>query len=153
MFILAKPAELFRKVDGRFLTVEEYRDLCCEHVDEYVARRRQVFAALRGALGGFDVADGDDLIPHGYPLEFDYVSNRDVAFEALITAGIEVRRLFSCVPQTEPYYKARRGDAGYYPCASKLAQHCLYLPCHHCLTDEDIEYMIYCAKHLDGRVA
>jgi perosamine synthetase len=123
------------------------------HVDEYVTRRRQVFAALRDGIGGFAVADGDYIIPHGYPIRFDTAHQRDMAVESLTKAGVEVRRLFSCIPQTEPYYRAMRGDCGYFPYASTLAQHCMYLPCHHCLTDEDVQYMIYCVKHLDGRVA
>jgi len=120
-----------------------------EHVDEYVNRRRQVFKTLNELMDNrFTEREGEIVIPHGYPLEFEGQMRRDEAMRLLLDEGIECRKFFSSIPSMEPAYAHLRRYLGRYPVAEYIAQTHLYLPCHQNLTQAQIERMAAVARSL-----
>jgi perosamine synthetase len=76
--------------------------------------------------------------PHCYPIIFNSQIERDVVLHKLKTEGVEARKLMGCIPEYE-FYKARFGDMGTFPVASKLANQGLFVPIHQNLSKKDIE--------------
>jgi dTDP-4-amino-4,6-dideoxygalactose transaminase len=109
------------------------------HIDEYVSKRRENFHAMEAGLGGFYERDGEEIVPHGYPVEFESEDDRNNAMRALGAAGIECRKFFSCIPLEEPHHL----KVGKFPVAEHISHTHLYLPCHQNMTLEDVEYVCH----------
>jgi len=118
-------------------------------INEFVARRKSIYATMCKELNEVFYTG---ISPHGLPLHFDRMDNRDVAMRKLTEAGIECRKLFSCIPQREPYYQMRKRAEESFPVASQIADTSLYVPCHQALTEEEIAHIIYTCKRLQGRI-
>lgn len=119
-----------------------------KHIDEYVASRRKIFQYMQQHLGGFDEREGEEIVPHGYPVEFATERERDLAMYNLLEAGIECRKFFSCIPKEENYYIQR----GNFPVAEHIAHTHLYVPCHQNMSIEDAEYVCYILQDQKGRL-
>lgn len=78
--------------------------------------------------------------PHCYPVIYKTKNERDHALDKLSEAGIEARKLMSCIPDTKPY-KDRFGtdDSEKFQNARRLAECGLFLPVHQNLTESDIK--------------
>ena len=123
-----------------------------EHADEYVARRRAVFDQMNVGLGGrFQEHYGERVIPHGYPLAFESEAARDSAMRTLLGAGIECRKLFSCLPTMEGAYVGWQ-PASQFPVAERMARTMLYLPCHQNMSEADVDYVCETARGLAGLI-
>jgi perosamine synthetase len=124
-----------------------------KHIDEYVAKRRVNFRIMKEALGGFDERPGEDIVPHGYPIEFVSEEARDVAMRNILEASIECRKFFSCIPMEEQQYKSFRylGE-GHFPVASHVAHTHLYVPCHQNLSNIDVYWVIDTVQNQKGIV-
>jgi perosamine synthetase len=118
------------------------------HIDEYVSKRRENFKLMQSLLGGFDERPGEEIVPHGYPIEFVSEQARDEAMCDLIDAGIEVRKFFSCIPTEEEQYL----EAGHYPVATHIAHTHLYLPCHQNMSLADVDFVVNAVKYQEGIV-
>lgn len=118
-------------------------------IKEAVGRRKEIYTLMCKELS---MTQYDGTCPHGMPLKFNSESERDVAMRKLTEAGIECRKLFSCIPETETYYKRRKRQEEFFPIASLIAATHLYVPCHQQLTNEEVEHIIYTCKRLPGRL-
>lgn len=118
-----------------------------QHVNEYIATRRRNFKKMQ-ILGGFPEREGEEVVPHAYPIEFDSEASRDTALRNLLNEGIESRKFFSCIPLEEPHHYR----IGKFPVASHIAHTHLYVPCHQNMTDEDVDYVIDKVLEQRGRV-
>lgn len=106
------------------------------HAQEYIDQRRSIFKAMQDSFGGFD-EKGATIVPHGYPIGFKSETARDAAMRKFLDAGVECRKLFSCIPLEEPYYKQK----GNFPMAEQVSKTYLYLPCHQNMSVEDVKYL------------
>jgi perosamine synthetase len=118
------------------------------HIDEYVSRRRKNFHMMREKLGGFRERKNEEIVPHGYPIEFESETTRDVAMQNILKAGIECRKFFSCIPLEEPNHLS----PGYFPVAEHISHTHLYVPCHQNLISEDVNYIINIVCDQKGRI-
>jgi len=107
------------------------------HVKEYVSKRREIFHLMQKTLGGFPEGVGEEIVPHGFPIGFASETARDFAMATFLFAGVECRKLFSCIPSREEQYK----QAERFPNAEYISRTHLYLPCHQNMTAEDVEYI------------
>jgi perosamine synthetase len=107
------------------------------HVEEYVAKRRENFHLMQSKLGGFYERDEEQIVPHGYPVEFESETARDAAMHNILDAGIECRKFFSCIPLEEEQYIT----IGCFPVASHISHTHLYVPCHQNMTEENVKYV------------
>lgn len=122
------------------------------HVDEYTKRRHANYLKFQQALGGFPERDGERIIPHGFPVEFDNEMDRNRALTNLLNSGIECRKFFSCIPTMESAYKHLRIPLGRFPVAEHIAYTYLYVPCHHQMCEAQVEFVINAVKEQEGRV-
>ena len=74
-------------------------------IGERIARRKEVYKILCNELHEHYY---EGICPHGMPLRFGRMDYRDTAMCKLTEAGVECRKLFSCIPYREPYYIARK---------------------------------------------
>ena len=118
-------------------------------IHETVKRRKDIYTLMCKELGMIHYAG---TCAHGMPVKFNSESERDVAMRKLTEADIECRKLFSCIPTDETYYKRRRRQEEFFPTACRLSTTHLYVPCHQQLTDEDVANIIYTCKRLPGRL-
>lgn len=118
------------------------------HAHEYVAKRREIFALMRGALGGFD-EKGAEIVPHGYPIALASETARDKAMQVFLNAGVECRKFFSCIPLHEEQYKEYLWT---YPNAEHISRTNFYLPCHQNMTPDDVEYISEIMNDIKERV-
>jgi perosamine synthetase len=108
-----------------------------------IARRRENFERMDEMLGGqFVEEEGEVIVPHGYPIGFDSKENRDAAFWALEDAGIECRRLFSCLPLEQAFNTHSYYWPGDYPAAEDIGNMFLYLPCHQNMSEGDVRFIV-----------
>lgn len=122
-----------------------------ENIDAYIQRRRQNFLHLNELLDcRFKEFPGEEIIPHGYPLEFRGESLRDDAMRVLLGKGIECRKFFSSLPTMEGAYSYQNKMKGSYPNAERIAQTFLYIPCHQNLSADDVSYLAQTVKGLYG---
>jgi perosamine synthetase len=119
-----------------------------KHVDEYIRQRRYIFSLLQSVLGGFYERPGEEIVPHGYPVEFVSESARDAAMQKILAAGIECRKFFSCIPLEEKSYLT----GGRFPVATHISHTHLYLPCHQNMVADDARYMLDVVLEQQGRV-
>lgn len=118
------------------------------HIEEYLCIRRANYHTMQSRLGGFHEREGESIIPHGYPIEFDSEENRDAAMRNLVADGIECRKFFSCIPLDEPVF-LRKGS---YPVAEHIAHTHLYVPCHQNMSIEDVALVCNLARIQKGIV-
>lgn len=119
------------------------------HIKEYIEARRIAFYTLRARLrGNFEERPGEEIVPHGFPIEFDSEANRDIAMRAILSAGVECRKFFSCIPLEEPYYKRE----GSWPVAQHISHTYLYVPCHQNMRQTDVAYVADVVCDQKGRV-
>lgn len=120
-----------------------------KNVDEAIKKRRLIFSKMRSIFGKFVENIAEEIVPHGYPIEFESEEARDKAMDQLLEASIECRKFFSCIPLDEPYYKINGGD---FPVAQHISHTHLYLPCTQNMTEEDVVYIVEQVSTLNGRV-
>jgi dTDP-4-amino-4,6-dideoxygalactose transaminase len=117
-------------------------------IHDRVNRRKQIYKTFCDEL---KEKFYQGVCPHGMPLSFDLEYLRDRAMCNFTSAGIECRKLFSCLPVSVKYYIDRRKHWECFPVANSISSTTLYLPCHSGLKDEEIEHIIYTTKQLTGR--
>jgi len=117
------------------------------HIEEYVTRRRENFHLMQSKLGGFHERPSEQIVPHGYPVEFVSEATRDAAMHKILDAGIECRKFFSCIPFEEQQYLT----IGSFPIASHISHTHLYVPCHQNMTAEDALYVCDVVSEQKGR--
>lgn len=120
-----------------------------EEVDEHVGKRRHIFSLMQDKIGGFEEAEGEELVPHGFPIEFKDKSSRNQGMMEFLDAGIECRLFFSCIPRDEKPYRDRYIHHKPYPWAEHIADTHLYLPCTQLMTPDNVDFM---ANILDNTV-
>ena len=118
------------------------------NISEYVAKRRENYYSMQQIMNSFWEDEDEEIVPHGFPIEFENEQKRDEAMLNLLTAGIECRKFFSCIPLEEPYYK----QSGSWPVAEHLSHTHLYVPCHQNLDSYDIKFICDMVKRQDGMV-
>lgn len=102
-------------------------------IPEVNKKRRNNIAIYNAFLGN----KFNPSAPHCYPVIYKTEEDRDMALEVLALAGIEARKLMSCVPNL-PHYQAL-GYAGHNLNAQRLASCGLFLPIHQKLSFSDIK--------------
>jgi perosamine synthetase len=107
------------------------------HIDGYIEKRKANFQLMKKILGGFSERDGESIVPHGYPVEFDSEEDRDQAMRHLLRMGVECRKFFSCIPLEEKCYLR----VGKYPVTEHVAHTHLYVPCHQNMSMEDVIFV------------
>ena len=116
--------------------------------DEIIAARRRNAAALTEAFRRLsewlqlpEIAPGRQHSFMMYPIVCKDGVRRDHLVNHLEDHGIETRPMMPLLGQ--PVYKKLFGEdrEEKYPVAQWVTRNGLYLPCHHGLTDEDLEYM------------
>ena len=105
-----------------------------ENLDNVIQRRRQVYLALGGKE-----EPGEFISPHAFPVMCENEAARDQMLNKLRENGIECRNLFSSIPTQEKAYAHLGHKIGDFPAAEDIGRRGLYTPCHHGLTDEDIQ--------------
>lgn len=123
-----------------------------EQVDTLIETRRTNYRLMQDELQGFAEREGEQIVPHGFPVEFRSEMTRDEALRNLLAAGIECRKLFSCLPTMEGAYSFKHEPLGRYPVAEHIAHTHLYVPCHQNMTPEDTLYVIDQVRQQAGRV-
>ncbi len=107
----------------------------------YIRKRRQNLIKLNELLGYnyFSDREGENIIPHGYPILVKSQKQRDRILQELPEKfGIEVRQIFYSIPTQCEAYKFLRGKEGTYPVAEDIGRRGLYVPCHQNLNDQDL---------------
>lgn len=107
----------------------------------YIRKRRQNLIKLNELLGYnyFSDREGENIIPHGYPILVKSQKQRDRILQELPEKfGIEVRQIFYSIPTQCEAYKFLGGKEGTYPVAEDIGRRGLYVPCHQNLNDQDL---------------
>src|SRR3990167_1650253 len=116
-----------------------------DKIDEIVKKRRENVGILNRKLGlrEFKEIDKEYASPHCYPLFEKTSTARDLKLMELEDKGIEARKLMACIPNKEqcPAYAEYEGI---FPNAEKLGATGYYVPVHHLLTDEQLNYLSLC---------
>ncbi|QDT96528.1 DegT/DnrJ/EryC1/StrS family aminotransferase [Gimesia aquarii] len=106
------------------------------HFDDFeqiVNMRKEVVSKLTTRLGDdFGVAS-HDVVAHAFPIKYSDKESRDRALVAISNNGIECRPLFSCIA-SEHF-----STSGEFPNAEEISSCFLYVPCHHLMTQQDID--------------
>ncbi len=105
-------------------------------LDKAVARRREVFSGLGGTNNA-----GENICPHGMPVTCASFMDRAKIMAHLESRGIECRTLFSSLPTQEEAYAFLGHRFGEFPNAEFIGNHCFYVPCHHGMTDEHVQWI------------
>ena len=101
--------------------------------EEIIEKRKQIVQMLSDRLGDdFGVAS-NDVVAHGFPVMYADKSSRDRALNIISQNGIECRPMFSCIA-SEHF-----NTGGDFPNAENISSRFLYVPCHHQLSENDIE--------------
>jgi dTDP-4-amino-4,6-dideoxygalactose transaminase len=77
--------------------------------------------------------------PHCYPVLYKNEKIRNKKLLELSEAGIEGRKLFSCLPVTEKVYSYMGYKKGDFPVAEDIGNRGLFVPVHQDLSPEDIK--------------
>ena len=123
-----------------------------EEVDEHVGDRRHIFSLMQDKIGGFEEKEGEELVPHGFPIEFKDKGSRNKGMMAFLDAEIECRLFFSCIPRDEKPYQKKYISHRRYPMAEHIADTHLYLPCTQLMSAEDVDYMAKIFDSIKGLV-
>lgn len=122
-----------------------------QHVNAYVTRRHDNYRWMQDCLGGFPERPGEYLVPHGFPVEYGSEMDRNDAMKAILVAGIECRKFFSCIPTMEAAYNFKRQYLGRFPVAEHIAFTHLYVPSHQNLSIDDVRYICDIVGATKGR--
>ena len=109
------------------------RSMTDENLKNSFEYKRQIFLKL----GGRERL-GEYVVPHGVLLLSD---ERDAKMKELYEAGIESRRMFSCIPVEEKAYQYLGYRKGDFPVSEELSRRGFYVPCHQNLISDEVEYI------------
>ena len=131
-----------------------YGLLSLKHVDEAIAKRKQVALRYREALRqirGITFFEDRPGVKHNYsyfPIfinEKEYSMSRDALYEKMKTAGIYGRRYFYPLISTFSTYRGlESARPSNLPNAHKMAEEVICLPMHHGLSEEDVDRVLRC---------
>ena len=131
-----------------------YGLLSLKHVDEAIARRKQVALRYREALRqarGITFFEDRPGVKHNYsyfPIfinEKEYGMSRDALYEKMKAAGIYGRRYFYPLISTFSTYRGlESARPSNLPNAHKMAEEVICLPMHHGLSEEDVDRVLRC---------
>ena len=131
-----------------------YGLLSLKHVDEAIARRKQVALRYRETLRqvrGITFFEDRPGVKHNYsyfPIfinEKEYGMSRDALYEKMKTAGIYGRRYFYPLISTFSTYRGlESARPSNLPNAHKMAEEVICLPMHHGLSEEDVDRVLRC---------
>ena len=133
-----------------------YGLLSLKHVDEAIAKRKQVALRYREALRqvrGITFFEDRPGVKHNYsyfPIfinEKEYGMSRDALYEKMKAAGVYGRRYFYPLIST---FSTHRGlesaRPSNLPNAHKMAEEVICLPMHHGLSEEDVDRVLRCIQ-------
>lgn len=133
-----------------------YGLLSLKHVDEAIARRKQVALRYREALRqarGITFFEDRPGVKHNYsyfPIfinEKEYGMSRDALYEKMKTAGVYGRRYFYPLISTFSTYRGlESARPSNLPNAHKMAEEVICLPMHHGLSEEDVDRVLRCIQ-------
>ena len=131
-----------------------YGLLSLKHVDEAIAKRKQVALRYREALRqarGITFFEDRPGVKHNYsyfPIfinEKEYGMSRDALYEKMKTAGVYGRRYFYPLISTFSTYRGlESARLSNLPNAHKMAEEVICLPMHHGLSEEDVDRVLRC---------
>ena len=131
-----------------------YGLLSLKHVDEAIARRKQVALRYRDALRqvrGITFFEDRPGVKHNYsyfPIfinEKEYGMSRDALYEKMKAAGVYGRRYFYPLISTFSTYRGlESARPSNLPNAHKMAEEVICLPMHHGLSEEDVDRVLRC---------
>lgn len=131
-----------------------YGLLSLKHVDEAIARRKQVALRYREALRqarGITFFEDRPGVKHNYsyfPIfinEKEYGMSRDALYEKMKAAGVYGRRYFYPLISTFSTYRGlESARPSNLPNAHKMAEEVICLPMHHGLSEEDVDRVLRC---------
>ena len=84
----------------------------------------------------------DEIVAHGFPVEYRTKKERDEKLRELTKKGIECRKVFSCIPTDEKAYAFLAHKRGEFPQAERIADHVLYVPCHQNLSKREMDFIL-----------
>ena len=133
-----------------------YGLLRLKHVDEAIARRKQVALRYRETLRqvrGITFFEDRPGVKHNYsyfPIfinEKEYGMSRDALYEKMKTAGVYGRRYFYPLISTFSTYRGlESARPSNLPNAHKMAEEVICLPMHHGLSEEDVDRVLRCIQ-------
>ena len=133
-----------------------YGLLSLKHVDEAIARRKQVALRYREALRqarGITFFEDRPGVKHNYsyfPIfinEKEYGMSRDALYEKMKAAGVYGRRYFYPLISTFSTYRGlESARPSNLPNAHKMAEEVICLPMHHGLSEEDVDRVLRCIQ-------
>ena len=133
-----------------------YGLLSLKHVDEAIARRKQVALRYRETLRqvrGITFFEDRPGVKHNYsyfPIfinEKEYGMSRDALYEKMKTAGVYGRRYFYPLISTFSTYRGlESARPSNLPNAHKMAEEVICLPMHHGLSEEDVDRVLRCIQ-------
>lgn len=131
-----------------------YGLLSLKHVDEAIAKRKQVALRYRETLRqvrGITFFEDRPGVKHNYsyfPIfinEKEYGMSRDALYEKMKTAGVYGRRYFYPLISTFSTYRGlESARLSNLPNAHKMAEEVICLPMHHGLSEEDVDRVLRC---------
>lgn len=133
-----------------------YGLLSLKHVDEAIARRKQVALRYREALRqarGITFFEDRPGVKHNYsyfPIfinEKEYGMSRDALYEKMKAAGVYGRRYFYPLISTFSTYRGlESARPSNLPNAHKMAEEVICLPMHHGLSEENVDRVLRCIQ-------
>ena len=133
-----------------------YGLLSLKHVDEAIAKRKQVALRYREALRqarGITFFEDRPGVKHNYsyfPIfinEKEYGMSRDALYEKMKAAGVYGRRYFYPLISTFSTYRGlESARPSNLPNAHKMAEEVICLPMHHGLSEEDVDRVLRCIQ-------
>ena len=133
-----------------------YGLLSLKHVDEAIAKRKQVALRYREALRqarGITFFEDRPGVKHNYsyfPIfinEKEYGMSRDALYEKMKAAGVYGRRYFYPLISTFSTYRGlESAHPSNLPNAHKMAEEVICLPMHHGLSEEDVDRVLRCIQ-------
>ena len=116
-----------------------------DKLDKIIETRRLNMKWLNKILGlsWYDDVSKERSSPHCYPLFAETSIQRDLKLMELEDKGIEARKLMACIPSKEqcPAYGEYEGI---FPIAERFGSLGYYVPVHHLLTYEQLNYLSLC---------
>lgn len=85
--------------------------------------------------------------PHAYPYLCKNKKERDKKILRCEQNGIEVRKLFSCLPVQEKVYKKMGLKEKDFPVAMEIGKRGMYVPCHQGIDQHDLDRIINVLRH------
>lgn len=111
-------------------------------INETIARRKYVLKYLNKELNNqFVEENGQEIVPHCYPILLKDKASRSAAMEILDSAGIEVRPHYPCLPTQTKAYAFLGHTLGEFPNSENLGDRGLYVPSHQNISEEELVYL------------